>query len=570
VAEGVPEGEPREIPQSRWRDGWQLGTPDLVVMPRPYVLGAGGAALSRVFVFPVPVTTARYVRALEFRPGNSKVVLHADIRVDRTPASRQLEDADPDSGYEGLTLRSAMYPDGLLLGWAAGQIAPVVPGGMAWRLHPGTDFVVELHMARSGRSEVVAPSIGLYFTDDPPERASATLRLGRQTIDIAAGDKEYVSTDSFVLPVDVEVQAVRPHAHYRARQVSAMAKLPDGTTRSLIDIADWDFKWQHVYRFATPVALPKGTTLAMRYTYDNSADNPRNPERPPKRVQWGQRSRDEVGDLWIQVLTQSDGDLQTLGDAFQPKSIAEDIVGYETMIRRKPSRVLHDGVAELYLSLGRVNDAVSHFQASLKLEPASAATQFNVGTALTIAGRPGEAVSYYLRALALRPDYPLAHDNLGHVLMQLGHSSEAAAHFEASLRLDPTNAEAHYSAGSVAWARGELAHATCHFRQAVQLKPDWSMAVAALAWLLATAPDEAVRDAADAVRLGERAADLTGRREAEALDVLAAAYAAAGLFDQAIVTSQAALDLNPTPSLTADIRQRQTLYKQRKAYLLPR
>jgi tetratricopeptide (TPR) repeat protein len=232
--------------------------------------------------------------------------------------------------------------------------------------------------------------------------------------------------------------------------------------------------------------------------------------------------------------------------------------------------VLHDGAAELYLFLGRANEAVSHFRASLKLQPGSAATQFNVGTALTIAGRPNEAISYYLRALALRPDYPLAHDNLGNVMMQLGYPSEAAAHFRESLRLDPTNAESQYSAGSVAWARGEMAQASSYFREAVQLKPDWPMAVGALAWLLATAPDEGLRDAADAIRLGEHAVDLTRRREAEALDVLAAAYAAAGQFDRALVTSQAALDLNPTASLADDIRQRQVLYKQRKAYLLPR
>ena len=263
VAEGALEGEPRDLPQPRWSDGWQLGTPDLVVtLPRPYVLGSGGTDVSRVFVFPVPVTAARYVRALEFRPGNPKTVLHADIRVDRTPASRQLEDADPDPGYEGLILHSATFPDGLFLGWSPGQVAPVMPKGSAWRLYPGTDLVVEVHMTRNGKSEVVAPSIGLYFTDEPPERTAATLRLGRQNIDIAAGEKNYVSTDSFVLPVDVEVQAVQPHARHRAREVMGMARLPDGTTKPLIDIKDWDFNWQHVYRYVTPVVLPRVTLMA--------------------------------------------------------------------------------------------------------------------------------------------------------------------------------------------------------------------------------------------------------------------------------------------------------------------
>ena len=129
------------------------------------------------------------------------------------------------------------------------------------------------------------------------------LRLSNQHIDIPAGDARYLATDSFVLPVDVEVLAVQPHAHYLAREVTGIATLPDGTTRTLISIPDWDLRWQHVYRYQTPVALPKGTTVSMRYRYDNSADNPRNPAVPPVRVQWGQQSREEMGDLWLQVVT---------------------------------------------------------------------------------------------------------------------------------------------------------------------------------------------------------------------------------------------------------------------------
>src|SRR5262249_48673477 len=158
-------------------------------------------------------------------------------------------------------------------------------------------------MQPSGKPEPVQPSIGLYFTNDPPELTPTMLRLGRQSIDIAAGDARYTITDSFVLPVDVDVAALQPHAHQRARQVTGTGPLPDGGTKTLIHVPDWDFRWQHVYRFTTPFKLPKGTTLAMRWVYDNSAANVRNPTQPPRRVLWGQRSADEMGDLWIQVLT---------------------------------------------------------------------------------------------------------------------------------------------------------------------------------------------------------------------------------------------------------------------------
>ena len=572
LADGAPEGDPRDLPaRPQWTEGWQLGRPDLVVtLPQPYVLPADGTDVSRVFVLALPVDTMRYVRGLEFRPGNQKVVHHANIRIDRTPASRQLDDQDPAPGYEGLLSHSAVYPDGHFLGWTPGQVAPLLPKGLAWRLAPGTDLVLEVHMKPSGRTEVVEPSIGLYFGDEPPERTPAMLRLGRQSIDIAAGQKDYAIGDSFVLPVDVEVQAIQPHAHYRAREVKGLATLPDGTMKWLIYIKDWDFRWQHVYRYVTPFVLPKGTTLEVQYTFDNSADNPRNPQQPPTRVLWGQWSKDEMGDLWIQMLTRDDRDLRTLNEAVRPKVIAEDIAGYESMIRQDPSRIqLHDDVALLYLDVGRAGEAAAHLEASVRLKPESAAAHFNFGTALTFAGRLDEAIDQYQQALKIRPDYGLAHNNLGNVLLGRGNPGEALEHFREALRLDPSNAEAHYNVGSVLRSRGDLSEAAGQFREALQLKPDWIPAVASLAWLLATAPDAALRDANQAIRFAEQAADLTRRQDASALDVLAAAYAAAGQFDRAVAVSQAALEMKPDATLAAAIRRRQELYRQHKAYVSP-
>ena len=537
LGDGALEGDARDLPPPpHWTDGWQLGVPDLVLtLPRPYMLPADGVDLSRVFVLPVPIDAMRYVRGVEFRPGNAKVVHHANIRIDRTPASRALDEQDPAPGYEGVLSHSAVYPDGHFLGWTPGQAAPLLPKGLAWRLAPHTDLVVEVHMKPSGKPERVDPSIGLYFGSDPPERTPAMLRLGRQSIDIPPGENNYSIADSFVLPVDAEVQAVQPHAHYRAREVKGIATLPDGTTKWLIYIKDWDFRWQHVYRYVAPVMLPKGTTLSVRYTFDNSAENPRNPQQPPARVTWGQWSQDEMGDLWIQVLTRDERDLETLNTAFRSKAVAEDIVGYESMIRKDPSRVqLHDDIAQLYLDQGRAAEAAAHLEASVKLRPDSAAAHFNFGTALAVAGRTDRAIDQYRQALQIEPDYALAHNNLGNVLLARGNAGEALRHFREALRLDPSNAEAHYNVGSMLRSRGDLSEAVDHFQEALRLKADWIPAVASLAWLLATAPDAALRDPDRAIDFGERAADLTGRQDASALDVLAAAYASAGQFDRAI------------------------------------
>ena len=437
---GAPEGDPRDLPAPRaWPDGWQLGTPDVVItLPRPFTLQADGTDIFRIFVIPIPTDRLRFVRGLEFRPGNPKVVHHANIRVDPTPASRRLDEADPAPGYDGVIARTAEYPDGHFLGWTPGQVAPLLPKALAWRLEPHTDLVVELHMQPSGKPETVSPSVGLYFSDEPPTRTPAMLRLGRQNIDIPVGDAHYVVADSFVLPVDVDVEAVQPHAHYRARDVRGLATLPDGSTKRLIDIADWDFRWQHVYRFVAPMRLPKGTTLSMRYTYDNSTANARNPEHPPKRARWGQRSSDEMGDLWIQVLTRDERDLDTLSREFRPKVAAEDVIGYEVEVEKHPEdAALHDSVALLYLELARHEQAIAHFRRSAALKPQSPQAHYNLGTALTVARRLDEAAAAFREALRLDPAYANAHNNLGNVLLAQGRTEEAIREFREVVRLQP-------------------------------------------------------------------------------------------------------------------------------------
>ncbi|MBI3491285.1 MAG: tetratricopeptide repeat protein [Acidobacteria bacterium] len=539
VEGGAIEGDPRVLPAPRRRmEGWRLGLPDLIVtLPQPYTLQAGGTDVFRIFVIALPITKTRFVRGLEFRPGNPKVVHHANIRLDKTSASRALDDADPEPGYSGLILRSADYPEGHFLGWTPGQVAPLLPTDLSWRLDPHTDLVVEAHMQPSGRPESVQPSVGLYFSDTPPTRTPAMLRLGRQTIDIPVGDKQYTVTDSYVLPVDVEVEALQPHAHYRARDVEGDATLPDGTKKRLIHIGDWDFRWQHVFRYETPLRLPKGTTLSMRWVYDNSSDNPRNPERPPKRARWGQRSSDEMGDLWIQVLTRNEPDLVTLTRQFRAKVAAEDVNGYEVEIEKHATDTgLHDDAALLYLEVGRPDEAVAHFQKSLALKSMtgrSAPAHYNLGTALSVARRLDEAVYEYRQAIQIDPAYANAHNNLGGVLLAQGNADEAIR----------------------------------EFREVVRLQPQSVSGLANLAWVLATAAQPSQRDAAQAIDLAGRVVDLTSRRDARAFDVLAAAYAAAGRFDRAQEAAGAALRLIPAEPLATEIRQRQGLYRQRRPYV---
>jgi tetratricopeptide (TPR) repeat protein len=525
---GAPEGKAASRSE-RWLDGeWRLGKPDLVLrLPEPFTLPAEGVDVFRTFVLPVGVETARNVRGLEFLPGNARVVHHANIRIDRTSGSRDLDVKDPKPGYEGLLARSALFPDGHFLGWTPGQVAPLLPKDLAWRLEPGSDLVVQLHMQPSGKSEQVNPSIGLYFGTDVPLRHPGMLRLGRQDIDIAPGEKTYTVTDSYTLPVDVEVQAVQPHAHYRAREVRGTATLPDGSTRSLITITKWDFRWQHLYRYEAPFALPKGTVVSMRYTYDNSVENPRNPVRPPARAVWGQRSAEEMGDLWIQMLTKSDADLLTLNRDFRPKAVREDLNGYEGLIAREPENIgLHDDAAVLYLELGDISKAAAHFAATVHLTPNVATAHFNLGTMQALVGSTDAAVREFEAAIAINPRYDKAYHSLALARRQ----------------------------------RGDWNGAVDSLRRAVALNPEWLAPRLDLAWMLATSRSADGKAREEAVALAERAVTLTSRPDPAVLDTLAVTYAAAGRFDDALKTSRSALAAGPNDALAAEIRARMALY----------
>jgi tetratricopeptide (TPR) repeat protein len=600
VAAGAADGDPADLPPTpRWTDGWRLGTPDVVVrMPDPFELRAGGADVFRIFALPIPTREVRYVKAIEVIPG-TRAVHHANLRIDETATSRHLDEEDPAPGYDGLIASTARYPEGYFFGWTPGQLPPMSPE-LAWRLNPGSDLVVQLHLRPTGRSERVQIQVGLYFADGPPARPPAMLRLGKQDLDIAPGERGYVVTDSYVLPVDVDVCAVQPHAHYRARTVEGFATLPDGTTKWLIKISDWDFDWQDTYRYVKAVALPKGTTLTMHYEYDNSSANRRNPQLPPQRVRWGQRSSDEMGDLWIQVVPRSAEDHERLTREFRQKVFREDILGYETVLRTTPyDAALHDDVALLYMAVGRYADAVAHFSRSAQLKP-EAPAHFNLGTALAAAGRIAEAMREYREALRLRPDYAFAENNLGALLLREGRLDEAAASFRRAIDTNPNYAEAHNNLAKVlahsgrsadavahldralalapdyAEAHYNLAHAIAasrpvdaidHYRRAIALRRDWLPPMIELAWLLATSPDEAIRDATGAVSVAGRVVALTHQLDPTALDALAAAYGASGQFDRALLTERAVLAMIKDAGVAAGVKERVALYAGRRPYI---
>ena len=573
VAQGAPEGNRRDLPPlPQWTTGWQLGKPDLVVtMSTPYTLRADGVDVFRTFVLPIPSTSARYVKALEFHPGNPRAVHHANIGIDRTKSSRRLDAADVEPGYVGGMVPDADYPPGYMLGWTPGQHPRPSPEGMAWRLEPDSDLVVQLHMQPTGKPETVQVSMGFFFTDDPPTRRPVGLRLGSETIAIAAGDAHYEIKDRYVLPVDVDVLAIQPHAHYLARRMHAEATLPDGSTRTLIDIDDWDFRWQDVYRYAKPFILPRGTAISMRFTYDNSGANLRNPVQPPQAVVWGQNTTDEMGDLWIQVVPRSNVDYAILTADINQKTRTEDLAAFTKVMQSDPKNPLrHDAVAVLNLQLGRIAEAEAEYRESLRLNPDSAPTHYNMGLVFSAQGKYQQAAAEFQNAIGLDPTHAGAHNNLGAMFHAFGRFDDAAAEYRRAIALKPENGEAHNNLARLLTSQRLFVEAVGEFEQALRLNPDAVSPLTGLAWVRAVAGDSSVRQPDEAVRLAERAATLSNRKDPAVLDALAASYASAQQFEKATEAAQEAMQLADAMGLQGlwvDIRARAKLYEQKQAYI---
>src|SRR5262249_27335190 len=165
-------------------DGWQLGPPDLVIqMPQPYTLGAEGRDVYRNFVIPIPVPARRYVRGVEFHPGNWRIVHHAFLRIDRTRESRRMDEKDPEPGFSGIhTPISAQSPEGHFLSWQPGKVPSLDSEGFAWVLETNMDLVLQLHMQSTGKPESIQASIGFYFTDQAPRYTPFKIGLISQSI----------------------------------------------------------------------------------------------------------------------------------------------------------------------------------------------------------------------------------------------------------------------------------------------------------------------------------------------------------------------------------------------------
>lgn len=476
VDQGAVEGRPADarLPP-HFVEGWQLGKPDLVITAaKPFSLPSSGSDVYWNFVFRAPVDRARWLKAIEIRPGDKRLVHHANVLVDRQETARQQE-KEPGAGFAGmeLTIESEIFdPDSHFLFWKPGSTPYVERDGMALRLNKGTDLVLNTHLQPSGKPESIQPSLGLYFTDKPATMHPMLLQLENdRMLNIAPGDKNFQVTDDFTLPVDVAVLAIYPHAHYLGKDLQALAKLPDGTSKTLIHISNWDLNWQAVYRYAEPVNLPKGTTISMKFTYDNSEDNVRNPHSPPQRVLGGNRAVDEMAHLWLQVLPKSPA-----GSDAEPRMIMQAALARHNLQKNPDDFEAHYNLAALLMGGGDVLEALAHFKEADRIRPNQATVNNALGAALLAEGRVNEAIAHFAAALKSRPDYFDAHYNLGNALASKGDFHGALEQFQAAVQLNPDDANAEANLGSALAETGNLREARLHFERALRLNPKHDLA----------------------------------------------------------------------------------------------
>lgn len=492
--QGAPEGDPAATPAlPELPRGWQLGQPDLVVSaPRAFTVPASGGDLFRTFVVPVPPTATRYVRAIELRADNPRMLHHASVGVDRFRVSRKLDGRDGQPGF------AAMPDDEVqnVFGWSPGKAPFMEPADRAWTLDKGSDLVVQMHLLPAGKPEPVQPVLGLFLTASAPAREPFLVRLESKAIDIPAGEKAFVVEDSYVLPADVDATSIYPHAHYLAKEMRATATLPDGTTKWLLWIRQWDFRWQDQYRYASPVALPAGTRLAMRITYDNSKGT--------SRVKWGPKSTDEMGAMWLEVQPRRREDLAVLMREYGERSLLADIAGAEMQARASPDDPLaHNFLATKYLQARRVDEAIAELNRAAALAPRDAEVHSNLATAYQAGGRTADAVREARLAVRLKPGDDRVHFNLGAALNAARATTDAIDEFGRAAVLNPSNADAHFNLGVLLAGRRDYAGALPHLRRAVDLNPGNADGHRNLGLVLAITGqlDAGIVEAREAVRL---------------------------------------------------------------------
>lgn len=308
--DGAPRGDSKLEPKiPSFSSEWTLGTPDVVLEPAgDFKVKADGNDVYRNFAIKTNFTETKWVRAMDVRPGNKRVVHHVIGFLDEQGRSLARETAQKDGqpGYSSFG-GVGFTPNGSLGGWAPGSRARFTPDGTAFELKPGTTIVLQVHYHPTGKPEVDRTKIGLYFAKERPKKPMQLAWLANIFFKIPPGEKAHFVRSSFVAPGDMTIYAAMPHMHLLGRSMKVEAELPTGEKIPIVYIDDWDFNWQMTYMLKQPVRIPRGTKIIVETVFDNSDSNPNQPNNPPKSVTCGEETTDEMLLLVLGITEEGNG-----------------------------------------------------------------------------------------------------------------------------------------------------------------------------------------------------------------------------------------------------------------------
>ena len=367
IKAGMPEGDGPKAEVPQFPDDWMLGKPDLVVtMQGEFKVPASGPDVYRSFVFPLDLAEDKWVKAVELKPNAKSSVHHALFFVDTGGNARMMDGSDGKAGISGMGFlaggggdergaggRAFRVGSALAQGLGAyvpGSFPTKLPGDLAMHLPAGSDVVMQTHFHPAGKAETENAQLALYFADKPPSKKLVPIQVPPMFgfgmgINVPPGKKDYTVSDRFEIPIDIEAISVGGHAHYICRHMSMIATLPDGRSIDLMKIEDWDLDWQDRYYFKEPLKLPAGTVLNTKLVYDNSEDNPENPNQPPKTIRWGRQSDDEMGSVTLQVVA-----------AHASQTVQLEQATRQHMVASVTNRFRRNGVASFLMQLDSNKD----------------------------------------------------------------------------------------------------------------------------------------------------------------------------------------------------------------------
>jgi hypothetical protein len=325
---GAREGDKSDLPAPlAFQEGWSIGKPDVVLsMTEEYTVEPKGQDQYIYFAIPTNQTEERFIQAVEFRPGNRKVVHHGLVFLKPKgmplPSRGNVETFNKMAGFplfkgQGDALRvdpatpvhddACELPNGgsalsgsitsgrrpLIHSFAPGTRGDVWPEGMGMRMPADYELMLQLHYVRTEETEKDRSSVGIVFAKERPKQIVEQQWVQNYYFKIPAQADNHEARACHTLKKDVEVRGVGPHMHLRGKDMEVKAVLPGGDPLTLVKVPAYDFNWQTTYLLKEPKLLPAGTRLEVTAHYDNSAKNPSNPD-PKAEVRWGDPTDDEM------------------------------------------------------------------------------------------------------------------------------------------------------------------------------------------------------------------------------------------------------------------------------------